>query len=86
MNAYDLIYVQLQLLLFRNEPVSQYSERELSCGQTLCWIQKNTTLHTDFWNHNIPLNMIMFFWSNKLLFTIFLIPLILMEDESQQAC
>ena len=26
MNVYDLIYVQLQLSLFRNEPVSQYSE------------------------------------------------------------
>ena len=34
MNVYELIYVQLQLLLFRNEPVSQYLERELSCGQT----------------------------------------------------
>ena len=51
MYAYDLIYVQLQLSLFRNEPVSPYSERELSSGQTLCWIQKNT----DFWNQNIPL-------------------------------
>ena len=30
MNVYDLIYVQLQLSPFRNEPVSQYSERELS--------------------------------------------------------
>ena len=36
--------------------MSQYSERELSCGQTLCWIQKKTTLKTDFWNQNIPLN------------------------------
>ena len=36
MNVHDLIYVQLQISLFRNEPVSQYSERELSCGQTLC--------------------------------------------------
>ena len=36
MNVHDLIYVQLQLSLFRNESVSQYSERELSCGQTLC--------------------------------------------------
>ena len=36
MNVYDLIYVQLQLSLFRNDPVSQYSKRELSCGQTLC--------------------------------------------------
>ena len=57
MNVYDLIYVQLQLSLFRNEPMSQYSDRELSCGQTLCWIQKNTILHTDFWNQNIPLNV-----------------------------
>ena len=54
MNVYDLIYVQLQLSLFRNEPVSRYSERELSCGQTLCCIQKKTILHTDFWNQNIP--------------------------------
>ena len=35
MNAHDLIYVQLQLSLCRNEQVSQYLERELSCGQTL---------------------------------------------------
>ena len=55
MNVYDLIYVQLQLSPFRNEPVSQYSEHELSCGQTLCWIQTKTTLNTDFWNQNIPL-------------------------------
>ena len=48
MNVYDLIYVQLQLILFRNEPVSQYSERELSCNQTLCWIQNKTTFNTDF--------------------------------------
>ena len=41
MDVHDLIYVQLQLSLLRNEPVSQYSERELSCGQTLCWIQKD---------------------------------------------
>ena len=55
MNVYDLIYVQLQLSLFSNEPGSQYSERELSGDQTLCWIQKKTTMHTDFWNQNIPL-------------------------------
>ena len=48
MNVYDLIYVQLQLSLSRSEPVSQYSKRELFCGQTLCLIQKKTTLHTDF--------------------------------------
>ena len=29
MNVHDLIYVQLQLSLLRNEPVSQYSESEL---------------------------------------------------------
>ena len=57
MNVHDLIYVQLQISLFRNEPVSQYSERELSCGQALCWIQKKTTLHMDFWNQNIPLKL-----------------------------
>ena len=48
MNVYDLIYVQLQLSLFRNEPVSQYWKRELSCGQPLCSFPKKTTLHTDF--------------------------------------
>ena len=48
MNVHDLIYVQLQLSLFRNESVSQYLEYELSCGQALCGIQKKTTLHTDF--------------------------------------
>ena len=36
MNFHDLIYVQLQLSLFRNELVSQYLEREISCGQSLC--------------------------------------------------
>ena len=55
MNVHDLINVQLQLSLFRNEPVSQYSERKLSCGQALCWIQKKTTSNTDFWIQNIPL-------------------------------
>ena len=58
MNFHDLIYVQLQLSLFRNELVSQYLEREISCGQSLCWIKKKTTLHTDFWNQNIPLSQI----------------------------
>ena len=33
MNVYDLIYVQLQLSLFSYEPVSQYSECDLSWGQ-----------------------------------------------------
>ena len=56
MNVYGLIYVQLELSLFRNEPVSQYLERERSWGQTFCWIQKKTTLYTDFWNQKIPLS------------------------------
>ena len=42
--------------------------------------------HFQFLNVWRSLNMIMFFWSNKLLFTIFLTPLVLMEDESQHAC
>ena len=44
------------LSLFSNEPESQYSECELSCGQRLFWIQKRATLKMDFWNQNIPLN------------------------------
>ena len=48
MNVYDLIYVQLQLSLLRNEPVSQYLECELFCGQTLCWTQKKANLNMYF--------------------------------------
>ena len=55
MNVYDLIYVQLQLSLFRNEPVTQYLERELFCGQTLCRTQKKANLNMYIWNQNITL-------------------------------
>ena len=54
MNVYDLIYVQLQLSLFSNEPVSQYSVRELSCSQTLCWIQKKDNLAYGFLKPEYP--------------------------------
>ena len=55
MNVSDLIYVQLQLSLFRNEPASQYLEGELSCGQTLCRIQKKDSLEYGFFETRISL-------------------------------
>ena len=58
MNDYDLIYVQLQLSLFRKEPVSKYSEHELSCGQTLCWIQKKDNLEQWFLKPEYPFKLI----------------------------
>ena len=54
MNVYDLINVQLQLSLFRNKPESQYSERELPCGRTLCWSQKKDNLAHRFLKPEYP--------------------------------
>ena len=53
MNVHDLIYVQLQSSLFRNEPVSQYSEHELSCGK-YCVESKKDDLEYGFLKPEYP--------------------------------
>ena len=45
------------LSLFRNEPESQYSERELSCGQRIFGIQKMTTFENEFLKPEYPFKL-----------------------------
>ena len=45
------------LSLFRNEPESQYSECELSCGGRLFWILKRTTLKNAFLKPEYPFKL-----------------------------
>ena len=59
MNVYDLIYVQLQLSLFRNEPVSQYSERNVNSLVVKHYVEskKKDNLAYGFLKSEYPLNV-----------------------------